>query len=288
MLQLSNTKKLIKLIFFIYLSFTSALLLPALAQPYITYSVNSSTMQDLLKNLDQSSLVMINIDDTIITPKNIMLRYHSIYRNFMNDIVKGAEKNLNLRKAVAAYFLQRKIMLVEPNWPEFIEKLKNTGALVYGIHAINPGLYYITKDPEDFIYQEIQSLGINFTQTIGNQTILKVPLKMNQYGFFYKGILFASELTRNQALLSFLKFSNIMPTKIIIIDVNKHQLQSINNLISNVRTDYYPVNYIGIENLQMSTNPDIINLQQQTLINQNQWLEDDEAELILKTQNQQR
>ncbi|MFU7502825.1 MAG: hypothetical protein ACE1S7_05335 [Candidatus Tisiphia sp.] len=51
-----------------------------------TYSIDSVTVKNLLEKIDASSLVLINIDDTIVTPKSQMFRYANPDRGFVEEL----------------------------------------------------------------------------------------------------------------------------------------------------------------------------------------------------------
>ncbi|MFK7973527.1 MAG: DUF2608 domain-containing protein, partial [Rickettsiaceae bacterium] len=93
-----------------------------------TYSINSSTMHDIEKWIDQDTLVLIDIDDTIMMPSAQMFSVKaSSYRNFINNMVSVSDRIPPYQSIVAKWYQQRKLKLVEDDWPVFIGKLKEKG-----------------------------------------------------------------------------------------------------------------------------------------------------------------
>jgi hypothetical protein len=254
-----------------------------------TYSLNSDVAQNIIKTIDSTTIVLINIDKTIVAPKSKMFRYsNNPYRTFIQDLTAQAKNMPVFNHALSAFLQRRKIILVEPEWPSFIEKLKSTGALVLGLYQTMIMEHELIKDPQEWHYQELKYFGVNFTDKInGKELITLGPKKDNS--FFYKGILFTGALSKNGALIEFMKVSNIMPRKIVAIDPRIDDLKQTEYALRVFDIEYYPIQYLAEQEIAGIPNSDVVKLQQDNLLANNQWLEDDEAEqLLLQQQSEQK
>ncbi|WP_342260255.1 DUF2608 domain-containing protein [Candidatus Tisiphia endosymbiont of Metellina segmentata] len=262
------------LLIFIMLPYTAyAIIIP-------TYSIDSVTVKNLLEKIDASSLVLINIDDTIVTPKSKMFRYANPYRGFVEELASLAKYHPNVDEIIAKLLLQRQVMLVEASWPKFIDKLKSSGALVFGFTKINPACRLI-KNYEEWQYEQLSRLSIKFTDKINNKEILKFDETDKRSPIFHKGIIFTDYLNKAQALREFMSITNILPNNIIIFENRKSELDNIDNFLRTIDLDCYGVEYLAVTELQGTPQEDIVKFQQEILLKTGKWLEDDEAKQFI-------
>jgi hypothetical protein len=247
-----------------------------------TYSVNSSTMDTLLEEVGENSLVLINVDDTIITPKSLMFRYNSPYRTFIGELESLQQVQPNMRELIAALILQRQVMLIESDWPRFINKLKSKGALVFGFTRLNTVAASI-KDYEEWQYKQLESLAIKFTGEINKQEIFKFDGKNKESPIFYKGIIFTTDLSKEETLRQFLSITRIAPRNIIVFEYRKSNLNNIDKFFRTIDLDCFGIEYLGFEELQGTPDDKLVEFQKETLLRDGKWLEDDEAKKLLKS-----
>ncbi|WP_341756258.1 MULTISPECIES: DUF2608 domain-containing protein [unclassified Candidatus Tisiphia] len=276
---------LLKLLDFLH---KSKLLLILVILPYTsyaiiipTYSIDSVTVKNLFEKIGANSLVLINIDDTIITPKSNMFRYANPYAGFVDEIAVLKKYHSNIDEIIAKLILQRQAMLVEANWSKFIDKLKSSGALVFGFTKINPACRRI-ENYEEWQYKQLSRLGIKFTDKVNNKEVLKFDETDKKSPIFYKGIIFTDFLNKAQALYEFMRITNILPDNIIIFENRRSELKNIDNFLKTVDLDYYGIEYLAVTELKGIPQDNIVKLQQQTLLKTGKWLEDDDAKQFIE------
>ncbi len=273
LLDLLHKSKL--LLILVMLPYTSyAIIIP-------TYSIDSVTVKNLFEKINGSSLVLINIDDTIITPKSNMFRYANPYAGFTEELAALKKYRSNIDEVIAKLLLQRQVMLVEANWSKFIDKLKSSGALVFGFTKINPACRRI-ENYEEWQYKQLSRLGIKFTDKVNNKEILKFDENDKRSPIFYKGIIFTDFLNKTQALYEFMRITNILPDNIIIFENKKSELNDIDNFLKIVDLDYYGIEYLAVTELKGTPQDNIVKLQQEVLLKTGKWLEDDDAKQLIK------
>ncbi|KJV91827.1 DUF2608 domain-containing protein [Rickettsia bellii] len=246
-----------------------------------TYSVNSVTMKDLLPKIDQNSLVLINIDNTIITPKSKFFRYNdNPYVNFTKNLYSLAVNDSSVNNSIAQLMQQRQMMLVEKNWGDFINQMKKQGATVLGLQEITTPCNLI-ENYEGWLYTLLYGLGINFTSKVNDKDVFRFDPTDASAPIFYLGIIFTGNTNKVKSLIEFLKIIPKEPSKIIVFANNEQDLKDMNSYLRNVDIEYYGIEYLGWQQLQGSPDLEVAKLQQSTLLNTGQWLEDDVAAKML-------
>uniref|UniRef100_UPI00397B1FC1 DUF2608 domain-containing protein n=1 Tax=Rickettsia endosymbiont of Urophora cardui TaxID=3066265 RepID=UPI00397B1FC1 len=246
-----------------------------------TYSVNSVTMKDLLPKIDQDSLVLINIDNTIITPKSKFFRYNdNPYVNFTKNLYSLAVNDSSVNNSIAQLMQQRQMMLVEKNWVDFINQMKKQGATVLGLQEITTPCNLI-ENYEGWLYTLLYGLGINFTSKVNDKDVFRFDPTDASAPIFYLGIIFTGNTNKVKSLIEFLKIIPKEPSKIIVFANNKQDLKDMDSYLRNVDIEYYGIEYLGWQQLQGSPDLEVAKLQQSTLLNTGQWLEDDVAAKML-------
>lgn len=246
-----------------------------------TYSVDSVTMKDLLLKIDQNSLVLIDIDNTIITPKSQLFRYNNNpYINFTQNLYSFAINDPSVNNVIAQLMQQRQMMLVEEGWINFINQMKKQGATVLGLQEVTIPCNLI-ENYEGWLYTLLYGFNINFTSKINDKDVFRFDQHDASAPIFYLGIIFTGNNSKVKSLIEFLKIISKVPTKIIVFANNKKDLKDIDSYLRNIDIEYYGIEYLGWQQLQGSPDAQVVKLQQSTLLNTGQWLEDDVAAKIL-------
>lgn len=256
------------------------LLTPAfcLAKVVTTYSLDSPITKTIEEWADQDTIVFIGLDDVLFTPEASMFRYNSPYRNFIQELIANLGKMPANKQLVETWYSQRKLRLVEAGWPEFIEHLQAKGARVYGLCAIP---IYI-KDMDKKILEEVRVLGINFTDEINKNKMVKIFEQDGWQSVFYNGILFSGPLSKAKAIVDFMKTSKLAPKKVVVFDNAKYIIKQIDKSLKVFDMDFYNIEYLAASQQASSIDPKIVRLQQEQLILNNKWLEDDQAKSMVE------
>lgn len=265
------------------------LLLPcklALATIMPTEYLGSPTIKEVEQLIDKDTLVLVNIDDTIITPKSDMFRSNSLHRGFIEQIAKRAKEQPYLNDALYTYFATRKVTLVEKDWPEFIEQMKAKTPWVFGFASMNSAVYKALKYPEDWKYKELSKLGVRFTGKVGEKEVFNIKTLDRMQAIFYKGIIFTGPLTKSETLEAFLSLLNTSPSKIVIFETRPSDIEQLERKFASMRFDLYIVKYLGVDLIEGKPDLELIKFQQQYLINQNKWLEDEQARQMMRASEQ--
>ncbi|XVN42105.1 MAG: DUF2608 domain-containing protein [Candidatus Rickettsia vulgarisii] len=232
--------------------------------------------QDILshvKNLPNNTIIFVDVDGTIITPSSKTFRTPP-YNKMIENIRRDKDKYKQYEQIISNWRLQRKVILLDNNWPDIVKQLQDT-YLVYGLTKMDIGKFGNIESMEEWRYQELKSLGVSFSMNDN------LPKNEQEGSIFYKGIFFTGDSPKSQTLE---KYTQYLPKfdSLVMIDDRSDNLEDIGNFCNKHSINCRTILFSGLEKLQDRQDPDIANFQQQHLIEECQWLEDEEAERIIK------
>lgn len=273
----SYYKRILQLLLIIGLTFSISY-----AEIIPTYSINSVTIKNLLPKIDKGSIVLINIDDTIITPKSKMFSYKSPYKGFISDLNSAKKYNSNADQLIINLILNRQVALVEEDWLNFIKILEDKGALVFGFTKTEQ----VLRKVEDFRqrkYQQLSEFGIKFTDKYNDKEVFNFDDNDRSSPSFYHGIIFTDVLSNALTLKNFINISNGYSFNNIIVFSNKKpELIEIANAFSDIEISYYGIEYLAVNERNETPEPNIVKFQQDMLFKTGKWVEDDVAKELMK------
>ncbi len=249
-----------------------------------TYSVNSPVMQEVGQWADKDTIVFVNLDDTLMMPKSLMFSYNSNpYRMFMDNMISLGERMHSYNIIVSKWYQQRQVKLVEDGWVDFVKKLQGKGAVVYGFCSMPIHLVNI----EEKRYLEAKDLDIIFTSKINGKEVLEIEKQERWYSFFHKGIIFTGPYSKSHTLMEFLRVTNVIPKKLVFIDHIEHEVKRVEQFLRVFDMEYYNILYLGVKEVPGKPDVNVIKLQQQELIQNGVWMEDDAARALLSTRREE-
>lgn len=251
-----------------------------MAEPSSTM-IEVQNAQAILQHVDQLSsqtLVLIDLDNTLITPVSKAFR---VTPNLIDDIKKNKNNTKNFINLLSHWRLQRKIMLVDPQWPTVLATLKKKHASIYGFTKIETGSFGIISSMEKWRYKEIKSLSLEFSnhkklQAFSDrvaQGIINGPL-------FYYGIFMTGAGSKSEVLKLFQPV--LVLDQIIMIDDRLEQLEEVRTFCKSESISFLGILFKGIERFQDRADPNVVAFQRDYLIKHSQWLEDEAAIALMQ------
>ncbi len=241
-------------------------------------SVNSSTIDKMLNEIDKDTMVFIEIDNTLTIPTAKMFRPYSRSDNqFINSLIKLSYKFSYYKDVVRAWYINRDIELMELEWINFITNIKNKGAVVYGICSLPK--FVVDLLPRRYL--ELRRLGIELTTKVNDQQTLEILDYKKGGTLFYMGILLRGNHILANAIAYFLNEVNIKPKNIIVISHAKYDLKKVDRLCEKLNINNHNIHYIKLYQEQVFADPKVVSLQKKLLLEKAIWLEDHEAIEVL-------
>lgn len=228
-----------------------------------------------LEGLPPSSILFIDIDDTILTPVSTTFR-QAPYKHLIDDIKQHKKHYPDYEAILSHWRLNRKVQLVDPSWPATLEKLKQHR--VFGLTKLDTGAFGAIPSMEEWRYTELQALGIHFSEG------LSIPSGPIQGASFYEGVFFTGPNSKSQTLLYFLEY--LKADTFVMIDDREEHIEDIRRLCAQHAIPFIGILFKGLSQLQDRADPALAALQKEYLTQHCLWLEDHDAEKILRSRSQ--
>lgn len=245
----------------------------AQAETRFLQAKTASEVREHLRKTEQSTIVFIDIDDTIITPVAKIFR-RAPYNKLIDDIKQHKEQYPNYEEIISNWRLQRKIMLIDNDWPQLLSQLKQHTA-VYGLTKMDIGKIGNIPSMEEWRNLELTALDITFSN---NPAIPEG--KANNGASFSNGLFMTGSNSKSQTIAQYWPY--LKADGIVMIDDRLEHLQDIAQFCAQNSIDFTGILFNGLEALPEIPDPAVAHLQKHHLIEHAQWLEDAEAEALLK------
>jgi hypothetical protein len=241
-----------------------------------------------LKDLSEKSIIFFDIDDTLIKPAS--RTFNGLpYNQLIHNIKANMDHMANAPKIISQWRLQRKTVLMDPDWPMVIEALKKNH-LVYGLTKMEVGCFGDIDSMEQWRYQELRFLGLEFSDLVpdgfsqdlkdSGSGILWPFFSHNQQGpTFHKGIFMTGKYSKGQTIEFFF---DVLPLSIVLIDDQESHLKDFAQLCYKRSLKFQGVLFKGLEQWISWDNSLVPDLQKKYLMEQLIWLEDVQAQEILE------
>jgi hypothetical protein len=226
----------------------------------------------IISEFSKDSVIFLDVDDTLITPLSTTFR-RPPYNRLIEEIKNNKEDYFNFMEIVSNWRLQRKAILLDKKWPEIINKLKER-FVVYGLTKMDIGRFGNIESMEKWRINELRSFGINFSDNT------KIPEGNIGGASFYHGIFMTGSNTKAQTLDCYLQY--FPKQHIVLVDDKVGYLRDVQNFCFEHFIKFTGILFEGLQELSGCPNPDIAAIQKRYLIEKAQWLEDDQAEKLLK------
>jgi hypothetical protein len=249
----------------------------------------------LLEGLIDNDVLFVDVDDTLIAPKDAIFRHVSgkkSYAHFLDELkeqyqhTSGKEREY-FEQVLGTWRTMRQIQLVEDTWPVVLETLRAKGVRVYGLTKLGVGSCGPIENIENWRVQELMNLKLSFTKEFDGSTNFKLNIKdLEQHNsslpVFKEGIFFTGDHEKSD-LLSWIfnkNSINVEKSKIVILDDRSAQLEAIAlnfNKIKNIHLYHYR----AAAQLKSCYDPNLFKWQIERLMQDKYWYSDAEAKKIL-------
>ncbi|HJD55854.1 MAG TPA: DUF2608 domain-containing protein [Rickettsia endosymbiont of Pyrocoelia pectoralis] len=240
--------------------------------PNNPFSIVSSAAEilNIISNLPPETVIFLDVDDTIITPKSVTFREPPY--NQMIDRIKANKSNYNnYEEIISNWRLQREIILIDENWVKTLNILKEKFQ-VFALTQMNTGQFGNISSVQEWRYEELKSLDIEFSD---NEKLEIYNSARNDDAVFYKGIFITGNHSKSYTLA---KFSNDLNARFIVfVDDRKKHLEDVEDYCKKNNIGFLGILFDGLKKLQDKPDPKLAEFQESYLIENAKWLEDEEA-----------
>ena len=225
-----------------------------------------------LSNLPENAIIFLDIDDTIITPVSKTFRKPP-YNNLIDEIKKNQDKYPNYAEIVSNWRLQRQVRLTDESWPLLLAQLQEKFA-VYGLTKIDIGTFGNIKSMEKWRYQELKSLGIEFSNRFN------IPEGVINGAAFYKSLLMTGVNSKSETICHYSRY--LKTNTMVLLDDKQAFLEDVQEFCEKNAIQFVGILFKGLDKFCDEPDPAIALFQKEHLIQYAEWLEDDTAMSLLK------
>ena len=240
-------------------------------------SVEYLMSSQLLEWADSDTMILIEVDNTIVAPKSDMFSYKdNPYKGFISSLVKLGKKNNEYNQIVASWYQKREVKILDKKWGQLISLLKDRGAKVFGVCSMPLRLVNV----EQKRLAELSALGISFTPEVNKKNQFIIKSQTDWASRFYSGIIFTGRYSQTRTILDFLRETYI-PKKLLFVSHKIHELKNLDKKLRVFNMDFYSVHYSGIKYVSKKPIESVVKFQQRELLQNSKWIEDEEVKNIL-------
>lgn len=245
----------------------------------ITPSPDLSSLKHAIVSADQTTLVLFDVDDTLIACKDVVLRPSS--EGLVNRFLLEHARHINETKLQELYskmLLARKAECINHETISIISSLQKRGIPTIALTAADAERLGVIESLAHWRIDELKGFGYDFSSAFSDHGTIKFSKHENKtsHPLFMKGILFSSNHPKGDVLEAFLKKINWSPKKIIFIDDKLAYLQSVEQAAKRMGIEFHGFHYS--EHLQPSKLDEGLALFQLKHFLENEvWLSDAEA-----------
>lgn len=258
--------------------------------------IGTEKMQDVEKILEKAGkedLVLLDIDDTIITGRATMFSSGAKGPEFLDNLKREGHTDKDVPRLISQWRLTRKSLLIAPQWPELIKNLRKAGVPVYGLTQLDGGSYGLIKRVESWRYDELRSMGITFTPTFNGKkdsVLLEANGKVSSGGLtapstFYKGYFMTGAFTKGEVANKIFTISK--PKKVIFVDDRVSHVRDLEKICAHWDIPFVGIVFGGAKHVKRTEMSDqmrqkVIELQKQSIL-EGKWFEDEEAIKLIES-----
>jgi len=268
----------IQIIFLLFYATLSAKIIPI---------SNIEDSQGYFEGLDSQSLVLWDVDETLIIPSDQVLHpeNHMIRKALIQHYMGNLSKE-KFEEFVSQILSRTPYCLINHVVPHLISSLQNQGIHVMAFTAMGTGNYGSISSLEDWRIQQLRKLGIDFSRCFPQHSGLSWKETISTKGFpaFKDGILCSDHLEKGPVLHNFLHKIQWKPAQVLFFDDLLDCLISVEQALETLNIPFIGFHYQASQ-LKLGKPPVDLKLAHykfQFLVQNGIWLPDEEALFMLQ------
>lgn len=228
------------------------------------------SFEDILKHVSHNTLVLCDIDNTLIEAQQHLGSVQWGDRYAETLIASGtslAEAELIINDLWFDMLPTIPMRLVDPQGPQVLTQMKAFGAVVIGLTARRPKEAALT-------HPQLERFGIQFSQPLPAH----IPLHPQLH--YENGIIFSGEFDKkSEALLKILHHFERPPQRILFIDDKLDNVIDLETAVTNLKIEYIGIRFSKADQRVREYNQDVVDIQWKCLP---QFISDEHAHSILQ------
>lgn len=254
----------------------------------IVEAPNLEVFQQALLKSDTNSLVLLDVDETLIIPKDLILRpcARKIWEKYAQQTLKNPEI-VPPEKYEKDYFLslvlsRMQYKLVDPEILNVIENLQKRQIKTIAFTKMTTGSSGVIPSLEDWRIAHLLKLNIDFSEAFPHFPSVQLEETNGRAAVFKQGVLCANKQDKGPVLIAFLAHIKWQPKKIFFLDNRLDYLQSVEQSLKGTGIEFIGFHYTAVENEACIVDEELAQFQLMHLAKTGIWLSDEEANLNIR------
>lgn len=254
---------------------------------------NLNQFEEFLEAVDPQSLVLFDVDETLLVPKDLILNPN--VRELLNKYAKETIENPKIvppGKYKDNYFIGQVLSkieyeVVDPKVVEIIHSLQYRNIKTIAFTRMSVGPLGIIPSLENWRLEHLEKHHFDFSTAFPQfEEIWIHVLRTGIPSLFKKGMLCANKQDKGPVFIAFLEAIQWRPSKVIFIDNRFDYLKSVETALEGTGIEFIGFHYKEVENRTLIVNEHIAKFQLLHLAQTGEWLSDQEAETIIGNDRQ--
>lgn len=200
-------------------------------KPHCDYPADTIiSYQHPLPDVDKNTLVLFDVDDTLITSPALNPNYFTWWFKALFILRYPSHITLNWENAYSLLWATVPFTLTDPSVIDAIKTFQEKHATVLALTSMESGSYGLIESMPVWRYTMLKHMGIEFSQQFADHVFDNFPPYRSNYPTLYKGILCANQQNKGAVLQAFLTYAKLKPSRIIAFDDSLAALQSIGKI----------------------------------------------------------
>ena len=256
-----------------------------------------SDLQNEFDNLQENDLLVLDIDDTTIVANDVAKREYpkKELRAFKDEIFKGRDLENEIKYFESIQWCIAAHSLIDPKTPDIVANLQKKNIRVIALTHMRIGKTHKIEDWHEWRYSRLKEFGIDLAHgnpesyDFGLMHAGKILKEPSEAPAFRKGVLATSRsCSKGEVLAELIRQLPERPNRIIFVDDYVEHLDSVAQAMKEMGIDAGIYESVGTKELPDRFNPSdsekvaIAKLQYERLINNHEWLSDEQARELFK------
>jgi len=243
------------------------------------------TVSKLVKDADKDTLILWDVDQTLITPNDSVLRPK--WEQYLDQLL-GGKKVMTNELGEKRYIFREILMkaphsLINSQSVSLIEELQNMEIPVIAFTAAPGGKIGEIDSFLDWRIRELEEFGFQFGATFSNVDSIQLPKDPDkEFPPIYKsGVIITSLHEKGPVLTNFFKEINWVPKKVIFIDDKMSNLESVEQSLKDI-TQVLGIHYTAANDLPADLDEEMAKEQVDHFLRTNEWVSQSKLKNLIK------
>ena len=191
----------------------------------------SELTEDLFKDCNEKTVVVFDVDDTLITSLDFIARdlehsfllYIYLAIKFPQLIFNGKK----LEEVISIIVRDRRCSVFDKDIYKIIEKFKQKGCKLIALTDMRNSSLGVIDDLPKWRAEHLKSLGFEFSKEFSDTTFNNLKIYKESFPCLFSGILCTNKLPKGEVLGKFIDRFDLKPNKVIFFDDLSYQLTSV-------------------------------------------------------------